>query len=265
LRTHAEQKKTEDLKLSGTVIQTQEEYAEKVQDSEDIAAVFGSSTASTSGHAGALIVSDAKLLLMPVRSLTSHFKWVTCPYGLTRYQQDCRRLGITNQPFEIPLISDSESAIHETLTEDSLFLEEYRFKTKKVNLNQGLIEVLSGLMNTSNAADLLKTQLAIVSDNSFVHLVNHTTPVNAHIAIETQTKTVKEGALWYEETLPPETLLYVGLFANDARNGSSSIPAKTILDTATNLFSMKPWLQIGGNETVGMGWCGVKMLSQEEE
>ncbi|BBO79930.1 type III-B CRISPR module RAMP protein Cmr4 [Desulfosarcina ovata subsp. sediminis] len=263
LRTNAEQKKIEYLKSNGTVIQTQEEYAEKVQNSEDIAVVFGPSTNNASDHAGALIVSDAKLLLMPVRSLTSHFKWVTCPYGLTRYQQDCLRLGIAGQSFKVPPVNDSEALVHVTATEDSLFLEEYRFQTKRIDFNQGPIKALSNLMTMENATDLLRTQLVLVSNNSFVHLVNHTTPVNAHIAIETQTKTVKEGALWYEETLPPETLLYVSLFANDARNGNSSMPAETILGMATNLFSERPWLQVGGNETVGMGWCGVKTLSQE--
>ena len=85
--------------------------------------------------------------------------------------------------------------------------------------------------------------------------------MNAHIAIESATKTVKGGALWYEETLPPETLLYVGLAAYQARKQDSDLntPEK-VLTTVINLFTNKPWLQIGGNETVGMGWCAVSIL-----
>jgi CRISPR-associated protein Cmr4 len=173
-------------------------------------------------------------------------------------------LGIIGQSFEDLSVKDSEALVHEAATEDSLFLEEYRFQTKKVKLDKGLIEVLSNLMNTDNASKLLETQLVIVNNDNFVHLANHATPVNAHIAIETITKTVKEGALWYEETLPPETLRYVSLSANDARNGGSYMPADTILNMATGLFSEKPWLRIGGNETVGMGWCAVKSISQAE-
>jgi CRISPR-associated protein Cmr4 len=72
---------------------------------------------------------------------------------------------------------------------------------------------------------------------------------------------VKDGALWYEETLPPESLLYVGLAANKARKQDSKLAtADDVLSTVTNLFMDKPWLQIGGNETVGMGWCAVSAL-----
>ena len=35
-------------------------------------------------HAGALLVSDARLLWLPVRSLTSHTRYVTCPALLRR-------------------------------------------------------------------------------------------------------------------------------------------------------------------------------------
>jgi len=50
------------------------------KDNASIRYVFGpDSGENASEHAGALLVSDARLLLLPVRSLTSHFKWVTCP------------------------------------------------------------------------------------------------------------------------------------------------------------------------------------------
>ena len=39
-----------------------------------LTAVFGPETTNASDHAGALLVSDARLLLLPMRSLTSHFK-----------------------------------------------------------------------------------------------------------------------------------------------------------------------------------------------
>src|ERR1035438_9476911 len=46
--------------------------------------VFGPANTSSDGFAGALLVGDARLLLLPVRSLTSHFKWITCPAVLQR-------------------------------------------------------------------------------------------------------------------------------------------------------------------------------------
>ena len=94
------------------------------------------------------------------------------------------------------------------------------------------------------------------------------TPVAAHIAIENTAKTVKKGALWYEETLPPETVFYLALKANAVRDAQAKFDdnsivkeskAKAVLDSITDVLLAKPYLQIGGNETVGMGWCKVQI------
>jgi len=65
----------------------------KMQALTQIDEVFGPETNNAHDHAGALAVTDARLLLLPVRSLTGHFKWVTCPAILQRLQADCARLG----------------------------------------------------------------------------------------------------------------------------------------------------------------------------
>ena len=231
--------------------------------------VFGPDTNGASDHAGALMVSDARLLLLPIRSLTSQFKWVTCPAVLKRYQRDAQRFGL-NVELDSALLAkleDTSALIPNQTTTGSLFLEEYRFDTKNHNVDN-LIAAINQLMKF-DATNALQEQLVIVSDNMFAHLCQHATPVNAHIAIESETKTVKGGALWYEETLPPETLLYVGLAASNVRKPktdklSIELPenesAQWVLNAVVDLFKDKPWLQIGGNETVGMGWFAVKNM-----
>jgi CRISPR-associated protein Cmr4 len=104
----------------------------------------------------------------------------------------------------------------------------------------------------------LKNQLVVVHDDMFAHLSRFATPVNAHIAIDNATKTVKNGALWYEESLPPETLLYAMLIANASRKeGDQASQAAIIKTNVTQYLKDKSYIQIGGNETVGMGWCKV--------
>ena len=72
---------------------------------------------------------------------------------------------------------------------------------------------------------------------------------------------MKTGALWYEETLPPETVLYFALSAHRSRAKDTDIKAEQILNSITqDLFGSSPYLQIGGNETVGMGWCKVTVV-----
>lgn len=240
---------------------------EKFTAHSQVATIFGADM-RTGGNAvaGSLMVSDARLLLLPVRSLTSQFKWVTCPDVLKRYQRDAARFGLSVSAIDIQ-INDEQACMHTGGGNTDLFLEEYRFSGCEQDL-KGIIEDIAQLMQRDDAKAALEKQLVIVSNDMFAHLCQHATPVNAHIAIESATKTVTGGALWYEETLPPETLLYVGLAANRSRT-SEQTAAADILQAVLALFSPsqqienkqgKPWIQIGGNETVGMGWCAVSTL-----
>lgn len=231
--------------------------------------VFGPDNGGASDHAGALMVSDARLLLLPIRSLTSQFKWVTCPDVLKRYQRDAERFGIKVGNLAIT-VEGNQAKVPTQSANGALFLEEYRFDVTADALLKPIIEEIAKLMQRDDAKAALEKQLVVVSNDMFAHLSQHATQVNAHIAIESESKTVKGGALWYEETLPPETLLYVGLAASNVRKPKKieniKIPlpddesAKWVLSAVTGMFNDKPWLQVGGNETVGMGWCAVKTL-----
>lgn len=225
-------------------------------------AVFGPGTNNASENAGALAVGDARLLLLPVRSLTTAFKWVTCPEALYRLKRDASRLGMAGFLSEIPEVK--EMAALTAQAKGNLFLEEYCFNQQPDDQVKKLASVLAKLINRDAAEDELQNRLVLVSDDMFALLTSMATPVNAHIALDSQTKTTQNGALWYEETLPPETVLYVPLIANKSRRESSAMDAAAILKTVTDLFTAKSWLQLGGNETVGMGWCAVKVLQQEK-
>lgn len=230
---------------------------------ENVDLIFGQAdfkAGEASEFAAALAVGDARLLLLPVRSLTGHFRWVTCPAALRRFQRDASRLGLdTLAKFAIPDIADEETAqVATAVAGDALFLEEYRVNTVVAEL-AGLIEALSQLMPDS-LKEPLKNQLTLVHDDLFRHLAEHATPVTAHVRLDAR-KTVAKGALWYEETLPPETLLYTVLNATDARKKDSNLKADAVICCVRDgLFKPHPYLQMGGNETTGMGWCRVQCI-----
>ncbi len=138
------------------------------------------------------------------------------------------------------------------------YLEEYRFELQQQDLG-GIIQALAKLSGVEKFADALNNQLLILNDDDFSYLAKHAVPVTPHIALDSESKSVKTGALWYEETLPPETLLYVCLAAQDARRKDTQLTADAVMQSVTEIFEAKPYLQIGGNETVGMGWCKVKV------
>ena len=223
-----------------------------------LADVFGPDTKNASDHAGALAVSDARLLLLPVRSLTSHYKWVTCPALLKRAADDARRAGKRVPDFALPKPVGDEAIT--SAYDGPLYLEEFHFRARKADIT-AMIGWLSGFVREGDIQEKLSQQLTIVSDDLFAHIAQFATPVTPHIAIDNATKTVKSGALWYEETLPPDTVLYFSLAASASRRKDAEIAACLIMEYTLSLFpAEKPYLQLGGNETTGMGWCRVSRM-----
>lgn len=218
--------------------------------------VFGpdTNTNKASDHAGAIAVTDARLLLLPVRSLTGHFKWITCPAVLERLKRDMQMIG-RQAEFQIP--PTTVGAIVTSIGNGSIFLEEYQF----TQVQQEIADLITVLVRFGMDTENLMQQLAIMHNDDFADFCSAAATVTPHIAIDNKTKTVRSGALWYEETLPPDTLLYTMLLANPSRS-SNGMDAATVLGCVTGMFtSDNHYLQIGGNETVGMGWCRVTEVS----
>jgi CRISPR-associated protein Cmr4 len=240
--------------------------------------VFGPPMGTTGEHAGALLVGDARLALLPVRSLTGHFKWVCCPALLGRLKRDAERLGLPGFDFKLPDVPTPETDGADPIAlacqpQENLYLEEYRYQVQDADL-EGVVQALAQLSGVEGFEDDLRRQLLIVGNDDFTFFARHATPVTPHIALDSATKTTRSGALWYEESLPPETLLYVCLIAHDARNAlrnneegikEERMREDKVMATAKNLFKDKPYLQLGGNETVGMGWCKTKWVPVEAE
>lgn len=206
-------------------------------------------------HAGALLVGDATLLALPVRSLQSSFKWVTCPQALKRFARTAERLGLA---LALPALDQPARDKAMGQGDAKLFLEEFRFEQSPDTCIEALAKVLAPLSGGALDEATLMQRLVVVHDDIFSFLARNATSVQPHIAIESKTKTVKDGALWFEETLPPETLLYVPLTATASRRKGSDLTAAQVLAQFEQLLPAgKNWLQLGGNETTGMGWCRV--------
>lgn len=206
-------------------------------------------------HAGALLVGDATLLALPVRSLQSSFKWVTCPQALKRFARTAERLGLA---LALPALDQPARDKAMGQGDAKLFLEEFRFEQSPDACIEALAKVLAPLSGGALDEATLMQRLVVVHDDIFSFLARNATSVQPHIAIESKTKTVKDGALWFEETLPPETMLYVPLTATASRRKGGDLTAAQVLAQFEQLLPAgKNWLQLGGNETTGMGWCRV--------
>lgn len=209
-------------------------------------------------EAGDILFGDARILLLPIRSLSGSYRWLTCPHLIERWERDRRRAGLGPEtgfrwPLEINLAEgDTTDRPHVLSVEGTgaLFLEERLFEVKGTVPNELVARLKSAIVHNP-AQDRLADQLAIVSDGQFAALARMGLSVTAHNSLDTRTKASK--ALWYEEALPPDTVMYTLL--------SQRRPQGSALAQLTDRLSENPYLQLGGNETVGQGWFLVARLA----
>lgn len=220
----------------------------------EINIIFGP---ANSDHAGALAITDSRILAFPVRSLINVYVWVTCPAVLSRLKRDAALLKF---PFNniCELAVDKEKALisNESALSEELILEELLFTidpSKKPDVSNCITEILKFVPANGVYATVrqkMKKDLVVIHDDDFTHLVKNATQVSARIVLK-ENKT--SDNLWYEESIPSDTLFYTLLMASKPRGGNSIADANGVLTKVKDV--VKDYLQIGGNETVGMGWC----------
>lgn len=209
-------------------------------------------------NSGSLVFTDARIVCLPVRSFYGTFAWCTSPMVLQRLKRDLEFAGVAAPGASLSTLKDDQCQI----TESSVLADH----DGKVLLEDLDLSVLGSKLDDSSwptfvseqlfsEADIwteeFKKRFAIVSENTFNFLCETGTEVSARVRIEDDKKTVASGALWYEESLPAETIL-AGLVWCDRVFGRNSgdLQPKEFLDT---YCQGEPVLQIGGKATVGRG------------
>jgi CRISPR-associated protein Cmr4 len=229
--------------------------------------LYGPPTAGSHEFGGALSVTDARLLAFPVRSLKGVFAWVTCPAAIQRLHRDAELAGLAVQ-WPVP---DSVPGNQVVVPADDcpcliegryVVLEEFEFE-KAVPADGRLARWVADCLLPSTGAyaatrGRLARQLLVLSDDDFTHFARHATEVSARIGLDYDTKTVKSGALFYQEFLPAETLFYSVVLVNAARtrNGQAR-PADALLRSFRE--HLPALLQVGGDETTGKGLCATRL------
>ena len=242
---------------------------------EDILAsqYFGESNTDTDNGAGILGVTDLKLLFYPVKSDEGIYKLVTCPYLLNRFFEDevlikSLNMGKNKIP-DFKIYSNTEN-----LTEGKCFLfqkvgESYKRNTENsiITLDEYIFENISELNVDKEYFDLLseilegnfRKDIVIISDEDFIILEELNREIITRNKIDQNTGTVASGALFTEEYLPAESILY-GLFLY-------SPLVKEIVGFSDILLKLgkKKIFQIGGNTNLGKGIVKMKILDKEQD
>lgn len=244
-------------------------------------------------HAGALGFIDARLLLFPVRSARGVFAWITCPAVLHRFVEELKLSGVKDLPSVpeagtvpeqsrvlVPRYSPSGSSKEEEAKKDAVVLEEYTFAVKKdkeaEDLASWLVKKIFFEENTGEKMNYwqywqekMKTGLVVLEDDDFQDLVHLATEIITRIKIDPETGTVKPGALFNEEYLPQDSILYSLALASPlflSKEQDKGIFAgvekeeKAVLDFWQ--AGMPGVLQLGGNATIGKGLVQIKVMEE---
>ena len=228
-------------------------------DKDLVECIFGKAGEEGENWAGAVTVSDARLLLFPVRSNVAPFVHVTCPAVLKRLKEDLALLREEVKELSAPDLEDVNKFVplrgdlrQELILED-MFVTKTNSQEDEKQPN----------WFEQNVPDAEK--IVLVSDEVFGYLVRTATEVQAHIAIDDDTGTAKDGSLRYQEYLPSDSVLYfLAFFAADRKPDSKCKEkgARLLANDVANLIeqTVSSHLQIGGDFTLGKGICKVKWL-----
>ena len=227
-------------------------------------------------HAGSVAFTDARILLFPVRSAKGIFAYATCPYVLNRLKEDFALAGITVSDIVSIIINEMESNKTALVSSDRLVfpgtgkvvLEEFTFSVAKSDNVAKFAEVIYNWMNL-DYSQYIQNNLLILNDDDFMDFTKNNTEIITRIRIDNDTGTVAKGALFTEELLPAETVLYSLVMASrifidkDAREASETVKnsasdeGKFLLDTLAD--KMPKYIQIGGDASIGKGLCRVNV------
>ena len=94
---------------------------------------------------------------------------------------------------------------------------------------------------------------SILSDDDFGFLAETATEVRARIRIDDTTGTVQRGALWYEENLPAETVLWGLIGVGQTRAKGDHRHSKDMQTAFVQSVGAVATLQLGGKASVGRG------------
>lgn len=231
------------------------------QNLADIETAFGRADRDgESANSGALIPTDAKLVCLPVRSFRGTFAWATSPLCLRLLRRTLSLTGLTHLPGDPESLAETdahhfqEGNAQTALKEGShIFLEDLNFTARACPTATAWAKKIASWVFAGDRAwqEQFQQRFVVLPDAAFDHLCETGTEVHTRVRIDDDTKTVAEGALWTEESLPAETIL-MGLIQCDRifGRGAQDITPQGLLDR----FATEPLvLQLGGKATVGRG------------
>ena len=209
--------------------------------------------------AGAIGFSDARILLFPVKSVKGVYAYITSPLVIQRYKEELENIAKDSIDFDIPKKNSitNESEIKLGDNENIVILEEYSFDNIDENENT---TKLANFLAEQTGINEIKEKLIVLDEDDFKDFVKMFTEVITRTKIDNLKGTVKDGALFTEEYLPAQTVMYSFVMASPIMANIDEV--KEDLDNEDKVLEFfkdncPNVIQIGGNATIGKGICKI--------
>jgi len=266
-----------EITINGQKIKPKDEiiYREdnKEKKTDYLSLVFGPED-TEEAHAGALVFTDARILLFPVKSLKGVFAWITCPMVLERFKEDLGLAKIIDDSLNLDFSTLINTLPQQTniSIESKVVLEEYTFDVKEDEKTLKIAKNLADKIFPNSTykfwREKLEKDLVILSDDDFEQFVTSSTEVITRTKIDDKTGTVQSGALWTEEYLPQDTILYsiamasaVRVEKDEAKGVFKAENSDKEAEKVLQFFEGIPKvIQVGGNQTIGKGIAKIQIL-----
>ena len=200
---------------------------------------------ASSSNAGALVVGDARIVLLPVRSLLGTWAWITCPMALRRLKRDLEEAGLAGDtpqdtaepgPQQILLPKGITSKLKKAAP--TVYLADLDLAASDSPVSKVWAEKLSSSLFPPDASKAASPWIAefnsrfgIVHDDLFNYLLETGTEIVTRIRIDPATGTVASGQLWTEEALPAESVLASLVWVDKLRKPGTNATQANILST----------------------------------
>lgn len=234
--------------------------------------LFGAERGQQDGRdQGALLFSDALLLCLAVKSFAGTFAWVTSPLALARFGRERAAMGQqhpgipeprTDQPEMPGNVQDDWACVtrgSRLTLQNTLYLHDITLKV--LDDSQTCVDAWSALIGSevfpsredAPFLQLFKNRFVVVSDNALAYLGDVSMDIRTRNALD-KNKMVRDGAVWTEENLPSETILWGTLAAETIQTTEHKVHrADDSLKAFARSCGELKKIQIGGKASVGRG------------
>lgn len=246
------------------------------QDQSFVPQAFGTDVGAKDPSAGALAVTDAHLVLFPVRSFHGTFAYTTCPLALQRLARDLDTATVArpqSPPADVQCQRDQPVPAAVTrgcklVAERSgdpghleAVLGEYDVKARRDPVAHEWAALLASQLfqDGDPFREVLRERFIVIPDDLFTAVTEEGTEVQARVRIDDDTHTVATHALWYEETVPPEAVFAGLLWCDRLYAGAGPLAqgephrAGTPRQLLESVCGSPLRLQIGGDAGIGRG------------